>query len=70
MLVFTFFSVNYVVGFLADILLFTPNLSYLGWLQLIPIVLMALVTSMLCFIKRSISSKSSLKVSIDMLMMI
>lgn len=58
MLVFTFFSVlTTLLAFLADILLFTPNLSYLGWLQLIPIVLMALVTSMLCFIKRSISSR-------------
>lgn len=58
MLVFTLFSVlTTLLGFLADILLFTPNLSYVGWLQLIPIVLMALITSMLCFIKRSISSR-------------
>ncbi|RCK58104.1 pH-response regulator protein palI/RIM9 [Candida viswanathii] len=58
MLTFTLFSVlTTLLAFLADILLFTPNLSYVGWLQLIPIVLMALITSMLCFIKRSISSR-------------
>lgn len=58
MLIFTLFSVlTTLLAFLADILLFTPNLSYVGWLQLIPIILMALITTMLCFIKRSISSR-------------
>ncbi|KAI5962977.1 RIM9 [Candida pseudojiufengensis] len=58
MLILTFFSVlTNLLAFLADILLFIPNLSYLGWIQLLPIVTMALITSMLCFIKRSISSR-------------
>ncbi|KAI5956753.1 RIM9 [Candida jiufengensis] len=58
MLILTFFSVlTNLLAFLADILLFIPNLSYLGWIQLIPIITMALITSMLCFIKRSISSR-------------
>ncbi|CAI5760705.1 unnamed protein product [Candida verbasci] len=58
MLILTLFSVlTTLLAFLADILLFIPNLSYLGWIQLVPIVSMALITSMLCFIKRSISSR-------------
>ncbi|KAI5968560.1 RIM9 [Candida margitis] len=58
MLILTIFSVlTTLLAFLADILLFTPRLSYLGWVQLLPIVSMALITSMLCFIKRSISSR-------------
>ncbi|KAL6453994.1 RIM9 pH-response regulator protein palI/RIM9 [Candida maltosa Xu316] len=58
MLVLTLFSVlTTLLALLCDILLFTPNLSYLGWLQLIPIVSMALIASLLCFIKRSISSR-------------
>ncbi|CAK9440208.1 uncharacterized protein LODBEIA_P43080 [Lodderomyces beijingensis] len=58
MLILTIFSVlTTLLAFLADMLLFIPNLSYLGWIQLIPIVSMALITSMLCFIKRSISSR-------------
>ena len=58
MLILTIMSVlTTLLAFLADILLFTPNLSYLGWIQLIPIISMALITSMLCFIKRSIASR-------------
>lgn len=58
MLILTIFSVlTTLLAFLADILLFVPRLSYLGWVQLLPIVSMALITSMLCFIKRSISSR-------------
>ncbi|KAK6458307.1 pH-response regulator protein palI/RIM9 [Scheffersomyces xylosifermentans] len=49
------------LGFLADILLFIPNLSWLGWIQLLPIVILALFTSMACFIKRSISSRKFLE---------
>lgn len=48
------------LAFLADILLFVPHLSYLGWLQLCPIILLSTVTSMLCFVKRSISSRKYL----------
>lgn len=58
MLVMTLFSfLTTLLAFLADILLFIPHLSFIGWLQLIPIVSMALTTSMLCFLKRSISSR-------------
>ncbi|EGW30311.1 uncharacterized protein SPAPADRAFT_143440 [Spathaspora passalidarum NRRL Y-27907] len=58
MLISTLFSfLTNLLGFLVDLLLFTPNLSYLGWLQLIPIVSMVLITTMLCFIKRTIVSR-------------
>ncbi|CUM68563.1 uncharacterized protein PRCAT00006289001 [Priceomyces carsonii] len=50
------------LAFLADLLLFIPELSYLGWLQLIPIILHAIVIMILCFIKRSISSRRYLEV--------
>ncbi|CCE79653.1 Piso0_001735 [Millerozyma farinosa CBS 7064] len=49
------------LGLLSDILLFIPHLSYLGWIQLAPIIFMAVITSMLCFIKRSISSRKYLE---------
>lgn len=45
------------LAFLADILLFIPRLSFLGWLQLLPLVVLAMTASMLCFIKRSVSSR-------------
>ncbi|CAK7894214.1 pH-response regulator protein palI/Rim9p [[Candida] anglica] len=45
------------LGFLSDILLFIPHLSYLGWLQFYPIFASALLASMTCFMKRSISSR-------------
>lgn len=43
------------LAFLVDILLFIPNLSYLGWLQLLPIVIHLIQALMICFISRSIS---------------
>ncbi|KAK6202821.1 pH-response regulator protein palI/RIM9 [Scheffersomyces amazonensis] len=49
------------LGFLADILLFVPNLTYLGWLQLLPIICLALIITLSCFIKRSISSRKFLE---------
>ncbi|ABN67024.2 pH-response regulator protein palI/RIM9 [Scheffersomyces stipitis CBS 6054] len=49
------------LGFLSDILLFIPNLSYLGWLQLVPIIALAILTTMSCFIKRSIKSRKYLQ---------
>ncbi|CAH2354355.1 pH-response regulator protein palI/RIM9 [[Candida] railenensis] len=45
------------LAFLSDILLFTPHLSYLGWLQFYPIVATSLIASMVCFMKRSITSR-------------
>lgn len=49
------------LAFLADILLFVPKLSYLGWIQLLPIMLMSLISSLLCFMRRSISSRRHLE---------
>ncbi|KAK6464579.1 pH-response regulator protein palI/RIM9 [Scheffersomyces coipomensis] len=49
------------LGFLADILLFIPNLTYLGWLQLLPIICLALIITLSCFIKRAISSRKFLE---------
>lgn len=48
------------LAFLADIILFIPRLSFLGWIQLLPIALMALIASLLCFLKRSILSRRHL----------
>ncbi|EEQ40525.1 SUR7/PalI family protein [Clavispora lusitaniae] len=49
------------LAFLADVLLFVPELSYLGWIQLLPISLMALIASLVCFFKRSVSSRKHLE---------
>lgn len=48
------------LAFLADILMFIPRLSFLGWIQLLPILLMALIALLVCFMKRSISSRRHL----------
>lgn len=45
------------LAFLADILLFVPNLSYLGWLQLLPTVVLTVIAVLLCFVKRTINSR-------------
>lgn len=52
------------LAFLADILLFIPLLSYLGWIQLLPIMLMSLISSLLCFMRRSISSRRHLEAEV------
>lgn len=49
------------LGFLADILLFVPNLSYLGWIQLFPIIVLSIIAAMLCYLKRAISSRKYLE---------
>lgn len=49
------------LAFLADLILFIPRLSYLGWIQLLPVLLMTLISSLLCFIKRSILSRRHLE---------
>lgn len=62
MLLFSLLSfVLTLLAFLADILLFIPRLSFLGWIQLLPILLMALIASLVCFMKRSISSRRHLE---------
>ncbi|PVH15365.1 uncharacterized protein CXQ87_003204 [Candidozyma duobushaemuli] len=48
------------LAFLADLILFIPRMSILGWIQVIPIALLALSASLLCFIKRSVSSRRHL----------
>lgn len=45
------------MGFLSDILLFIPHLSYVGWLQFYPIIAIALIMAMICFMKRSVNSR-------------
>lgn len=62
MLLFALFSfLLTLLAFLADILLFIPRLGALGWIQLIPISLMAFIASLVCLMKRSISSRRHLE---------
>lgn len=62
MLTITLLSfISTLLGFLADILLFVPNLSYLGWIQLFPIIVLSIIAAMLCFLKRAISSRKYLE---------
>lgn len=62
MLVFSLFLfLLTLLAFLADILLFIPRLSFMGWIQLLPILLMALIALLACFMKRSISSRRHLE---------
>lgn len=48
------------LGLLSDVLLFVPHLSYLGWIQIIPIVMEAVVAMFVCFMRRSIFSRRHL----------
>lgn len=48
------------LAFLADILLFVPKMTVLGWIQLLPILFSALIASFVCFLKRSIQSRRHL----------
>lgn len=62
MLVFSLLSfLLTLLSFLADILLFVPKLTFLGWIQLVPIALMALIAALDCFMKRSILSRRHLE---------
>ena len=45
------------LAFLVDILLFVPHLSYVGWVQLCPVIITMVIACMLCFMKRSIESR-------------
>lgn len=49
------------LGFLADILLFSVGLGWVGWIQLVGVLLMALISSLLCFMRRSILSRRHLE---------
>lgn len=48
------------LGLLSDILLFTPHLGFLGWLQIVPIVFLAFIVTLVCFMRRSIFSRRHL----------
>lgn len=49
------------LGFLADILLFNVGLGWVGWIQLAGVLIMALISSLLCFMRRSILSRRHLE---------
>lgn len=49
------------LGYLVDILLFVPYLSWIGWLQLAVVLIMALICSLVCFMKRSVISRRHLE---------
>lgn len=62
MIVFAIFSfLLALLGFLADILMFVSNLGWVGWIQIAPVLIMALISSLLCFMKRSITSRRHLE---------
>ncbi|CAN3364553.1 pH-response regulator protein palI/Rim9p [Diutina catenulata] len=62
MLIFSLVSfLTTLLAFLADILLFISRLSWVGWLQLFPIIALALISTMVCFLKRSISTRKFLE---------
>ena len=49
------------LGLLSDVLLFMPHLTYLGWIQFIPIICLGVMAAFVCFIRRSISSRQYLE---------
>lgn len=62
MLVFSIFLfLLALLGFLADILIFVPFLGWVGWVQLAVVLIMALISSLVCFMKRSIMSRRHLE---------
>ncbi|OBA19042.1 pali-domain-containing protein [Metschnikowia bicuspidata var. bicuspidata NRRL YB-4993] len=52
------------LAFLADFVLFVPNLGPLGWIQMLPVLIMAIIASFSCFLKRSIQSRRHLNDSV------
>lgn len=62
LLIFSLLSCLFtLLGLLSDIILFVPYLSALGWSQVIPIVFLAMETTLVCFMKRSILSRRHLE---------
>lgn len=62
LLIFSLLSCLFtLLGLLSDIILFVPYLSALGWAQVIPISLLAMETTLVCFMKRSILSRRHLE---------
>lgn len=49
------------LGFLSDVLLFVDFLTWIGWIQLLPLVIFAFKSTFVCFKKRSISTKKYLQ---------
>lgn len=49
------------LALLADILLFIPRLTYVGWIQILPLILLAFTASTICFMKREISTRKYLQ---------
>ena len=49
------------LAFLADILLFINNLTWLGWIQLLPLMVLTFITTTICFAKRGISTRRYLE---------
>lgn len=49
------------LSFLADILLFVPYMGWIGWIQLTAVLSMALISSLVCLMKRSILSRRHLE---------
>lgn len=52
------------LAFLADFVLFVPKLGPLGWIQMLPVLIMATIAAFSCFLKRSIQSRRHLDDSI------
>lgn len=48
------------LAFLVDLILFIPYLSFVSWIQLFPIFSFTIIVSMMCYVKRSISSRKYL----------
>ncbi|QBM89061.1 SUR7/PalI family protein [Metschnikowia aff. pulcherrima] len=62
-LMFVFATLSFLLSllaFLADFLLFVPKLGPLGWIQMLPVLIMAIIASLSCFLKRSIQSRKHL----------
>lgn len=49
------------LALLADILLFIPRLTYVGWIQILPLILLAFTASTICFMKREVSTRKYLQ---------
>ncbi|GEQ72020.1 hypothetical protein JCM33374_g5706 [Metschnikowia sp. JCM 33374] len=54
------------LAFLADFVLFVPKLGPLGWIQMLPVSIMAIIASLTCFLKRSIQSRRHLDESVGL----
>ncbi|EGV60089.1 regulator of ime2 [Yamadazyma tenuis] len=61
-LVMSMFSCLFsLLGLLSDIILFVPHLSYLGWIQIVPIVFQSIATTLMCWTRRTVFSRRHLE---------